>query len=72
MRTTYQNGDAIQVMFINQKNEEVEEAVLNNTQLTALFQANQVWIERFEKSLKIKRSVWSLGNNRVVLQVYVE
>ncbi|MFD2656381.1 hypothetical protein [Gracilibacillus thailandensis] len=72
MRTAYQNGDTIQVVFLNQKNEDIEEAVLNNAQITALFQANQVWIERFEKSLKIKNSVWSLNHNNIVLRVNVE
>ncbi|WP_163581035.1 hypothetical protein [Gracilibacillus saliphilus] len=72
MRTAYQNGDTIQVVFLNQKNEDIEEAVLNNAQITALFQANQVWIERFEKNLKIKDSVWSLNHSNIVLRVNVE
>ncbi|WP_208591487.1 hypothetical protein [Gracilibacillus suaedae] len=72
MRTAYQNNDTIQVVFLNQKNEDVEEAVLNNAQITALFQANQVWIERFEKNLKIKNSLWSLNHNNMFLRVNVE
>ena len=72
METATHSNDSIKVVFVFQKNEQVEEVTLNSAQLTALLNSKQVWIEKFAANLKIENSVWSYGNNKVSLQVYLK
>lgn len=65
-------GDSVKVVFVFQKNEQVEEVTLNPTQLTALLNSKQVWIEKFNSNLKIENTVWSYANNNVSLQIYLK
>ena len=66
------DGDTIKVVFVYQKNEQVEEVTLNSAQLSALLNSKQVWIETFSQNLKIENIVWSYGNQNVSLQVYLK
>ncbi|MCY7871559.1 hypothetical protein MOB43_20190 [Bacillus spizizenii] len=65
------DGDTIKVVFVYQKNEQVEKVTLNSAQLSALLNSKQVWIETFSQNLKIENIVWSYGNQNVSLQVYL-
>lgn len=65
-------GDSVKVVFVFQKNEQVEEVTLNPAQLTALLNSKQVWIEKFNSNLKIENTVWSYANNNVSLQIYLK
>ncbi|WP_338442439.1 hypothetical protein V5F86_10220 [Bacillus spizizenii] len=47
------DGDTINVVFVYQKNEQIEEVDLNSAQLSALLNSKQVWIETFSQNLKI-------------------
>ncbi|CAM3716481.1 hypothetical protein P8855_02125 [Bacillus inaquosorum] len=60
------------VVFVFQKNEQIEEVELNSVQLSALLHSKQVWIETFSQNLKIENTVWSYGNRHVSLQVYLK
>ncbi|MCY9368799.1 hypothetical protein MOF14_19110, partial [Bacillus spizizenii] len=66
------DGDTIKVVFVYQKNEQVEKVTLNSAQLSALLNSKQVWIETFSQNLKIENIVWSYGNQNVSLQVYLK
>ncbi|MRG88083.1 hypothetical protein [Salinibacillus xinjiangensis] len=63
--------DSVKVVFVYQKNEQIEETNLNSAQLTALLNSKQVWIEKFSNNLKIENTVWSYGD-KVALQVYLK
>lgn len=65
-------GDSVKVVFVFQKNEQVEEVTLNPAQLTALLNSKQVWIEKFSSNLKIENTVWSYANNNVSMQIYLK
>ncbi|WP_164214323.1 hypothetical protein [Virgibacillus sp. YIM 98842] len=65
-------GDSVKVVFVFQKNEQVEEVTLNPAQLTALLNSKQVWIEKFNSNLKIENTVWSYANNNVSMQIYLK
>ncbi|CAH1191107.1 hypothetical protein D1872_282310 [compost metagenome] len=64
--------DMINVIFVAQKNEQLEEALLNNTQLTALLNAKQVWIEKFNNNFKIENLIWTYTSNHVSLHIYLK
>lgn len=66
------DGDTIKVVFVYQKNEQVEKVTLNSAQLSALLNSKQVWIETFSQNLKIENIVWSYSNQNVSLQVYLK
>lgn len=66
------DGDTIKVVFVYQKNEQIEEVDLNSAQLSALLNSKQVWIKTFSQNLKIENTVWSYGNQNVTLQVYLK
>ncbi|MCY7864810.1 hypothetical protein P9G43_16130 [Bacillus spizizenii] len=66
------DGDTIKVVFVYQKNEQIEEVDLNSAQLSALLNSKQVWIKTFSQNLKIENTVWSYGNHHVSLQVYLK
>ncbi|MCY7796896.1 hypothetical protein MOC18_18380 [Bacillus spizizenii] len=66
------DGDTIKVVFVYQKNEQVEKVTLNSAQLSALLNSKQVWIETFSQNQKIENIVWSYGNQNVSLQVYLK
>ncbi|MCY9357013.1 hypothetical protein MOE93_19305 [Bacillus spizizenii] len=51
------DGDTIKVVFVYQKNEQVEKVTLNSAQLSALLNSKQVWIETFSQNLKIENIV---------------
>lgn len=72
MGTVTNQEDSIKVVFVFQKNEQIEEVTLNSAQLAALLSAKQVWIQKFNDSLKIENTVWSYGNHNVSLQVYLK
>ncbi|AST95733.1 Uncharacterised protein [Niallia circulans] len=72
MSVAMNQGDFVKVVFVFQKNEQVEEVTLNSAQLTALLHAKQVWIEAFADHFKIENSVWSYGNENVSLQIYLK
>ncbi|GIN13028.1 hypothetical protein MKZ19_21730 [Shouchella clausii] len=72
MSVATNQGDFVKVVFVFQKNEQVEEVTLNSAQLTALLHAKQVWIESFADHFKIENSVWSYGNQNVSLQIYLK
>ncbi|MEC3801922.1 hypothetical protein [Bacillus spizizenii] len=66
------DGDTIKVVFVYQKNEQVEKVTLNSAQLSALLNSKQVWIETFSQNQKIENIVWSYGNQNVSKQVYLK
>ncbi len=72
MSVTTNSGDAVKVVFVYQKDEEVEEVKLNNPELTALLHAKQVWIGKFGRNLKIEHTVWSYGEEAIALQIYLK
>ncbi|HLS09066.1 hypothetical protein [Lentibacillus sp.] len=72
MEAITDSNDSIKVVFVFQKNEQMEEVTLNSSQLTALLNSKQVWIETFAANLKIENTVWSYGNRKVSLQVYLK
>lgn len=72
MNAAMNQGESVNVVFVDQKNEVTEKAVLNTAQLTALLNANQVWVEKFSQTLKIKNTVWSYGNGQILLQIYLD
>lgn len=72
MSVVTNQGDSINVVFVFQRDEQVEEVTLNSAQLTALLNSKQVWIEKFSSNLKIENTVWSYANDNVSLQVYLK
>jgi len=72
MRVATNQSDSVKVVFVFQKDEQVEEVTLNSAQLTALLNAKQVWIEKFKLNLKVENTVWSYGNNEISLQIYLK
>jgi len=64
--------DSIKVVFVFQKNEQVEEVTLNPAELTALVNSKQIWIEKFSSNLKMENTVWSYANNPVSMQIYLK
>lgn len=72
MSVVTNHGDSVKVIFVFQKNEEVEEVELNSAQLMALLNSKQVWIEKFSSNLKIENTVWSYAGNNVSLQIYLK
>ncbi|WP_042222171.1 hypothetical protein [Oceanobacillus manasiensis] len=72
MEVAANQADRICVVFVFQKTEQIEEVQLNSAQLTALLHAKQVWVEAFSSNLVVENSVWSYGNNKVTLQVYLK
>lgn len=64
--------DMVKVVFVYQKEEQVEELTLSLGELTALLHAKQVWIEKFSANLKVENTVLSFAEGRVSLQVYVK
>lgn len=72
MSVVTNQGDSINVVFVFQRDEQVEEVTLNSAQLTALFNSKQVWIEKFSSNLKIENTVWSYANNNVSMQIYLK
>ncbi|MBN6206136.1 hypothetical protein NSA56_14495 [Oceanobacillus caeni] len=72
MSVVTNQGDSINVVFVFQRDEQVEEVTLNSAQLTALLNSKQVWIEKFSSNLKIENTVWSYANNNVSMQIYLK
>jgi len=72
MSVVTNQGDSVTVVFVFQKNEQVEEVTLNSAQLTALLNSKQIWIEKFSSNLKIENTVWSYANNNVSVQIYLK
>ncbi|MFD1706709.1 hypothetical protein ACFSCZ_08065 [Siminovitchia sediminis] len=71
MSVSTNQGDSVKVVFVYQKNEQIEEVNLNTAQLTALLKSKQVWIEKFSHNLKVENTVWSYGD-QIALQVYLK
>ncbi|SES17212.1 hypothetical protein SAMN04487944_12181 [Gracilibacillus ureilyticus] len=65
-------ADSVKVVFVDQKNEQVEEVTLNSAQLMALLNSKQVWVEKFSSNLKIENTVWSYADNNVSVQIYLK
>ncbi|MFD1848862.1 hypothetical protein [Oceanobacillus bengalensis] len=72
MSVVTNQGDSVKVIFVFQKNEQVEEVALNSAQLTALLNSKHIWIEKFNSNLKIENTVWSYAKNNVSMQIYLK
>ncbi|MEW9676078.1 hypothetical protein ABRT01_07835 [Lentibacillus sp. L22] len=64
-------ADSVKVVFVYQKNEQVEEVTLNSAELIALLNSKQVWVENFRNNLKIENTVWSYSDS-VSIQIYLK
>lgn len=64
-------AETIKCVFIYQDEEQVEEERLLGVELSALLNAKQVWIEKFDRNLKIENTVWTYLDYKITLQVYL-
>lgn len=71
MSVVTNDGDSVKVVFVHQKNEQVEEVTLNSSQLIALLNSKQIWIEKFSNNLKIENTVWSYSDS-ISIQIYLK